>query len=87
MELQRVKEIEDAIARNEMTPQQVFTQMKQLVYREAQCRALCEAKSFQNKIDQLESKLEEIRSIAHNGGLFGFGDQFDALTEIRRLTY
>ena len=40
-----------------MTAAQVFTQMKQLVYRKAPCRAFCESKAFQARIDELEKQL------------------------------
>ena len=54
MELQSVNEIEQQITRNELTAEQVFEQMKQLVYRDAPCRAFCESKVYESKIAKLE---------------------------------
>ncbi|MTI12139.1 hypothetical protein [Sansalvadorimonas verongulae] len=59
MELQRVREIEDLIAQNKMTAAQVFTQMKQLVYREAPCYAMCEKAAYEAEIRKLKSLLEK----------------------------
>jgi len=57
MELQRVSEIESLIAGGEITAAQVFTQMKQLVYRDAPCRAFCEKTAFEKKIAGLQIEL------------------------------
>lgn len=62
MELTRVQEIENAIAHNELSPAQVFTQMKQLVYREAPCYAFCEGKAFKSNIKSLEAKIDQLRA-------------------------
>ncbi len=62
MELSRVKEIENAIAHNELSPAQVFTQMKQLVYRETPCYAFCEGKAFKSNIKGLESEIDQLRA-------------------------
>lgn len=58
MELQRVKEIEQQITRNELTAEQVFEQMKQLVYRDAPCRAFCEKQAYESEITRLKHVID-----------------------------
>lgn len=59
MELQRVTEIEGLIAQNEMSAAQVFTQMKQLIYREPPCHAFCEKKAYEIEIRNLKNLIKE----------------------------
>lgn len=59
MEIQRVSEIEDLIAQNKLSAAQVFTQMKQLVYRESPCHAACEKTAYEAEIRQLVRLVRE----------------------------
>ena len=59
MELQRVSEIEDLITQNKLSASQVFTQMRQLVYREPPCHALCEKRAYEIEIRQLKSFMQK----------------------------
>lgn len=69
----RVAEIEHLIAIGEMNAAQVFTQMKQLVYRQAPCHMRCESQAFNIRIRSLESdnqtaqaRIQELEGVCDN---------------------
>lgn len=49
--------IENKIACNELNASQVFTQMKQHIYRQAPCKNACESKAFEIEIRRLKDKM------------------------------
>ena len=74
MELQRVRDIEDLIAQNKLSAAQVFTQMKQLVYREPPCHALCEKQAYELEIRKLKSLLKEASDYLDTNELTSIGN-------------
>lgn len=60
-DLARVKEIETLIAEQKMTVHQCFTQMKQLVYRQAPCHAHCESNAYEIAIRQYKTDIDSLK--------------------------
>lgn len=61
-----IDEIEHKIACNELNASQVFTQMKQHVYRQSPCKFSCESQSFKIEARRYKGKYRHAAEILAN---------------------